>query len=172
MSVTDLIPRNWIWWRKEKTPAAAQTREDNLDPFLNFQREVNRLFDDFFRSVPARLPFSSGLGTGFLSLPLSGAIWPNVEIAETGHEIRVTAEIPGLSEKDVELLLEDDRLVIRGERSQHIEDKDRQFSERFLAASSVISRCRPASRRIRPRRASTMACWRSPCRKRRRLLTG
>ncbi|MFC3839421.1 Hsp20/alpha crystallin family protein [Paracoccus rhizosphaerae] len=132
MSVTDLIPRNWIWWRKENNPAPAQTREDNLDPFLNFQREVNHLFDDFFRSVPTRLPFSGGgFGTGFPSLPLSGAIWPKVEIAETSSEIRVSAEIPGLSERDVELLLEDERLVIRGERSQHVEDKDRQFSERF-----------------------------------------
>jgi HSP20 family protein len=43
----------------------------------------------------------------------------------------VSAEIPGMDEKDVEVLLNDGNLVIRGEMKSETEDKERQFSERF-----------------------------------------
>jgi len=54
-----------------------------------------------------------------------------VEMAETNKEIRVTAELPGLEETDVEVTLDDGVLVLRGEKRSESEDKDRQFSERF-----------------------------------------
>ena len=44
---------------------------------------------------------------------------------------KVTAEVPGLEEKDVEVLLEDGVLTLKGEKRSETEDKDRQFSERF-----------------------------------------
>lgn len=57
--------------------------------------------------------------------------WPRIEVNETDKEIVVSAEIPGLDEKDVELLISDGRLILRGEKKAEVEDKDRQFSERF-----------------------------------------
>jgi HSP20 family protein len=54
-----------------------------------------------------------------------------VEVAETDKDIRVTAELPGLEEKDVEVTLDDDVLTLRGEKRAESEDKERQFSERF-----------------------------------------
>lgn len=41
------------------------------------------------------------------------------------------AEVPGLEENDVEVLLEDGVLTLRGEKKSETEDKDRQFSERY-----------------------------------------
>jgi HSP20 family protein len=41
------------------------------------------------------------------------------------------AEVPGIEEKDVEVLLEDGVLTLKGEKRSGTEDKDRQFSERF-----------------------------------------
>jgi HSP20 family protein len=54
-----------------------------------------------------------------------------VEVSETDKEIRVTAELPGLEERDVEVLLNGDVLTLRGEKRSETEDQGRHFSERF-----------------------------------------
>src|SRR5690606_15298388 len=94
------------------------------DPFLSLHREVNRLFDDAFRSFGTGLP---SLG----SFPSFGGNWPSVEISDGEKEIKVTAEVPGLDEKDIEVLLDDGVLTLRGEKRSEAEDENRQFSERF-----------------------------------------
>ncbi|NPD14937.1 Hsp20/alpha crystallin family protein [Xinfangfangia sp. D13-10-4-6] len=139
MSVRDLIPQSWTrnlpWWRSRESQQPAQwrestpAREESGDPFVSFHREVDRLFDDFFRSFGIRLPSFSGNGAGWAT-PAWGATWPSVEIAETDTAIRVTAELPGLEEKDVEVLFEDGLLTLRGEKSSTTEDRERHFSER------------------------------------------
>jgi HSP20 family protein len=120
MNMKDLIP----WSRGEsKTPALYR----DGDPFMALHREVNRLFDDVFRGFDQ---FPMGR---FPSLASSRSNWgwPNVEVSDTDKEIRVTAELPGLEEKDVEVTLDDDVLTIRGEKRSESEDGPRQFSERF-----------------------------------------
>ena len=51
-------------------------------------------------------------------------------MSETENELRITAEVPGMGEKDVELLLDDGVLTIRGEKKSENEDKGRGYSER------------------------------------------
>lgn len=118
MNVKDLIP----WSRADdKSPALYR----DSDPFMALHREVNRLFDDMFRGFDQFGRFPS------LTAGRSGWGWPNVEVSETAKEIRVTAELPGLEEKDVEVTLDDEVLTLRGEKRSENEDKNRQFSERF-----------------------------------------
>lgn len=119
MSVRDLIP-----WGRSSNRAPTVFRDDDRNPFLSLHREVNRLFDDVFRSFDSRLP-------AFGSLSSFSAAWPNVEISETDKEIKVNAEVPGLEEKDIEVLLDDGVLTLKGEKRSETEDKDKQFSERF-----------------------------------------
>lgn len=64
------------------------------------------------------------------SLPAFNGGWPKVEISETAGDIKVTAEIPGVEEKDLEILLDDDVLTLRGEKRAESGAKERQFSER------------------------------------------
>ncbi len=137
MSVKDLVPQSWTcnlpWWRDRDTsfrdaPPPAQWRGEPRDPFATFHHEVNRLFDDFFRSFDTRLPVFSGTGGGLTGGP--GATWPSVEISETSSAIQVTAELPGLEEQDVEVLLEDGLLTLRGEKTSATQNHERQFSER------------------------------------------
>lgn len=120
MNVRELIP----WGRSNGNPAPVPYRDDERSPFLSLHREVNRLFDDVFRSFDSRVP-------AFGSFSTMSAAWPNVEISETEKEIKVTAEIPGLEEKDVELLIDDDVLTLRGEKRSETEDKEKHFSERY-----------------------------------------
>jgi HSP20 family protein len=91
MNMRDLIP-----WTKGESRTPTQYRD--VDPFTALHREVNRLFDDVSRSFD-----QCGLGR-FPSLAASsdGWGWPNVEISTTENEIQVTAELPGLEERDVE----------------------------------------------------------------------
>jgi HSP20 family protein len=57
--------------------------------------------------------------------------WPKIEVSETDKDVRVTAELPGLEEKDVHLELANGFLAIKGEKKAETEDKDRRFSERY-----------------------------------------
>jgi HSP20 family protein len=56
--------------------------------------------------------------------------WPSVEITDTDKEVRVSAELPGREDKDVELLMEDGVLTPGGEKRSKVEDRARQFTER------------------------------------------
>lgn len=119
MSVRDLIP----WGRNTGGMLPSVYRDEERNPFLSLHRDMNRLFDDVFRSLGSRLP-ASGTFSSF------SAGWPNVEVSETDTTIKVTAEIPGLEEKDVEVFLEDGVLTLRGEKRSETNDSERQFSER------------------------------------------
>ena len=115
MAMRDLIP-----WGRQESRSPALFHEEERSPFMSLRRDIDRLFDDFFRSPLA--------GTSF-GRAMSG--WPSLEVSETDKEVRITAEVPGMSEKDVELLLEDGVLTLRGEKKSETEDKDRGYSERF-----------------------------------------
>ncbi|MFL4991233.1 MAG: Hsp20/alpha crystallin family protein, partial [Microvirga sp.] len=96
---------------------------DEGDPFMTLHREMNRLFDDVFRSFDMA-PLGSLGDMGRM------AGWPHVEVAENDKDVRISAELPGLEEKDVEVLMGDGVLTIRGEKKSAIEDTERAFSER------------------------------------------
>lgn len=117
MAIRDLIP----WSRQvSRLPVRSETAHERDDhPLLALHRDVNRLFDNVFR----------GFGAPSLGFEHSLA-WPSLELAETDGEIRVIAELPGLDEKDVELVVDDGILTLRGEKRSEVEDKDRGYSER------------------------------------------
>lgn len=116
MSVRDLIP----WNRGTSAPVSQAPRTEPPHPLLTLHREVNRLFDDVF----------SGFGVGTTGLSARHFGWPSVEMAETDQGIRVSAELPGLSEADVEILIDDDVLTLRGEKRAEANDTERGYSER------------------------------------------
>jgi HSP20 family protein len=117
MNMRDLIP----WGRSEQTTPSRY--RDEGDPFMTLHREMNRLFDDIFRGF-GMAPFGSLSGAG------RTMGWPQVEVSETDKDVRISAELPGLEEKDVEVLMGDGVLTIRGEKKSEVEDKERAFSER------------------------------------------
>ncbi len=114
MNVRDLVP--WARGDRERSPA---TPSDSISPVVSLHREMNRLFDDVFRAFD-----DSRLWGG------RGA-WPSVDVEETDKEYRVTAELPGLEERDVEVLLQEGVLTLRGEKKLETEAQNRSYSERF-----------------------------------------
>ena len=118
MAVRDLIP-----WGRHRSPVPSTS--DEVNPFLTLHREMNRLFDDVFSR------FESGMPSVFGRMPGWSGSWPSLEVNASDKEVRVSAELPGIDEKDVEILIDDNVLTIRGEKKSETEDKDRQFSERY-----------------------------------------
>lgn len=117
MNIRDLIPRG----RNQQTTPSRY--HDEGDPFMTLHREMNRLFDDVFRGFDMA-PFGS-----FGSMSRMAG-WPHMEVVETDKDVRISAELPGLEDKDVEVLMGDRVLTIRGEKKSEIEGRERAFSER------------------------------------------
>jgi HSP20 family protein len=117
MSMRDLIP----WNRNSRVPVR---RGEEGSPFLTLHREMNRLFDEVFRELDLS-PFR------FDRMFDRSWSWPSIEVSENDKEVRVTAELPGLDEKDVEVQLSNGVLTIKGEKRTETEGNDRLFSERF-----------------------------------------
>jgi HSP20 family protein len=81
------------------------------DPFDLLHREINSLFDSF--SLSRWGDWSRQEAEGF-------------ELSETEDEIQVKAELPGMDEKDVDVLLDENTLIIRGEHKEKRESKKRK----------------------------------------------
>jgi HSP20 family protein len=114
MALREMTP-----WNNGSRNMAVQRGEAG-NPLLALHREMNRLFDDAFRSFDLG-PFGSPSLMG----------WPNVELDETDKEVKVIAELPGLDQKDVHVELANGLLTISGEKKSETEDKERLFSERY-----------------------------------------
>ena len=112
MAMRDLIP-----WGRQESHAPLLARDEERSPFLALRSEMDRLFDDFFRSP---VPRFGG----------AGLAWPSLEVSETDAEVRIAAELPGMNEKDVELIVENGVQTLRGEKKSEREDKERGWSER------------------------------------------
>jgi HSP20 family protein len=84
-------------------------------PFMSLQHEIDRLFEDFSRGFPTIA------GNG------ATALMPSMDVTETDKEIEITAELPGLEEKDVQINIADNILTIRGEKKAEKEQKDKNY---------------------------------------------
>ena len=99
-----------------------------------FGGDVQQMFDEFSRSMGA-WPFNRrALDWDPMRRmeKVAGVLVPEIDATETDNEMRVTAELPGMEEKDIEVQLSGDRLTIRGEKREDSEgnEKNRHVSER------------------------------------------
>jgi HSP20 family protein len=115
------------WRDKSHTPAP---REDYHDPLLSFRREVDRMFDDFFSGFSRR---AAGSSFGSWAAPT-----PSIDLKENDKEVVVTAELPGLEDKDFEVTVSGDLLTLKGEKKAEHEhrDGDAYYMERRFGSFS------------------------------------
>src|SRR5438045_894882 len=111
MPITDLIP----WNRNRNMPDARQA-----DPFVALRREMDRVFDSFFRGFDLPMTGNPGWSVG---------TWPHAGVSETDNEVKLVAELPGMEEKDVELNLNEGRPTLKGARQT--ETHRAGYSERW-----------------------------------------
>jgi HSP20 family protein len=108
-----------------KTEKASAPPLETWHPFDSLRREIDSLFDDFGSGRWPRLSRRSL----FDIVPFSGEAWaaPAVDFAETEKGYEVTAELPGMDEKNVEVKFADGVLTIKGERQEEKEEKKKDY---------------------------------------------
>jgi HSP20 family protein len=80
--------------------------------FTTLQREIDRLFDDFGRGFERVAPVAT----------------PKIDIGETDGEFEITAELPGMEEKDVNVHFADGVLTLSGEKTVEAERKEKAYA--------------------------------------------
>lgn len=89
--------------------------------FADLRREMDRLFDDFGRGW-FRDPTLPTFGTG---APTRAALAPAVDVVEKEGAWAITAELPGLDQKAVDVSIADDVLTLKGEKTESRDEDDR-----------------------------------------------
>lgn len=101
-------------------PSMFTRRNDGLGSLF---REIERTFDDFSR----RGPLAGFAGFG------DGATIPKIDVAEGKDAIEVAAELPGCSEKDIDVTLSEGVLTIRGEKKTERDETDKEKKNWHMA---------------------------------------
>ncbi|MBC8414511.1 MAG: Hsp20/alpha crystallin family protein [Nitrospira sp.] len=108
MSWRDLVP-----FRKK----SVSVRKESMHPFDRLHNEIDTVFDDFFRGFHPE-PFSGHYSRSFS---------PDIDVAETDKGLKVVAELPGMDEKDIDVLLSSDSLTITGEKRAERESSGKEY---------------------------------------------
>lgn len=91
-------------------------KREESDPFSLLRRRMDDMFEGFLHGFDLR-PFESRLG-GFS---------PNIDVVESDKEIRISAELPGMEEKDIEVSMHKDTITLKGEKKEEKEDKGKGY---------------------------------------------
>ncbi|MFW6346388.1 MAG: Hsp20/alpha crystallin family protein [Halomonas sp.] len=115
MNLQKFSPWNWFKSEANDAPAAGapveQPRRGELSPLMGMHQELDRWMDNVMRQFG--MPSLEG---GIGDMP--ALLRPQLDIAERDREYVITVEVPGVEEKDVKLTLDDQRLIIEGEKRQ------------------------------------------------------
>ena len=116
MEIKDLIP----WARHTQLSQSKDSPEEH--PITSLQREMNRVFESFWKGFDQFGPNDSSLGD----------LIARSDVVETDGAIEVSIELPGVDEEDIQVSISDDSLSIKGEkRIERQDDKKGYFvSER------------------------------------------
>ena len=85
------------------------------DPFTSLRKQMDEIFDAWMGGTPAVVGTSGNGGRSFA---------PQLDVSETDKEFKITADLPGLTEKDVEVKLAGNQLTLRGEKKSEHEEKE------------------------------------------------
>ncbi len=94
------------------------------DPLFSLHREMNRLFDDVMRGS------TSGAA---MTMQNGDIMLPQMDLSETDNEVRITTELPGVSESDIDVALDNDILTVRAQKK--FERKDDKENYHFIERS-------------------------------------
>ncbi len=96
-------------------PAAWRHSPDEENPFHALRKRIDTMFEDFDKGFPDR----------------SAALAVRSNVSETDSEICITAELPGLTDKDVEVSVAGDQIVIKGEKKSEKDEKTEEEGREF-----------------------------------------
>ena len=96
--------------------------DEKNDPFRAMQNEMSRVFGDFARGLPTSADFATS--------------FPAIDVRETDNGLEISAELPGVAEKDIDVSVSDRVLTIKGEKrtDKEIKEEDRYVTERSFGS--------------------------------------
>ena len=103
-------------WRSGRERGELASR-DVWDPFGSLRRDMERMLEGFSRDFGWAVPAA---GAGMAEMP-------RIDVSETAGEIKIEAELPGVEEKDLEVVVSDGRLTIKGEKKAEKEEKKKDY---------------------------------------------
>jgi len=106
---------NLIPWRNKSMESSRRSEPTTLP---SLRREIDDLFDQFLGE-----PFGGSLSRMFGGW--AGGL--RTDLAESDDEVVVSAELPGVDPKEVEINVTGDALIISGEKKEEHEDKHRNY---------------------------------------------
>jgi len=112
MTIRDLITRNRM---RKHLPE----RREQEHPIVTLQRQMNQLFDSLFHGGEAMRHEDIGIWRPEFS--------PQIDVKETETAIEITAELPGMDERDIDVSLDRDILILKGEKKEEKEEKDKNY---------------------------------------------
>jgi HSP20 family protein len=119
--------------KTETAPATQPTKPRDWQPFEVLRNQVDRLFHDFQTGFLQAPTYRSLLEMEpFWRRDLGFNVTPAIDIVEKEKAFEITAELPGLDAKNIDLQLSDNVLTIKGEKQEEKEEKtkDRYVTER------------------------------------------
>ncbi len=137
MDLAKLNPWNWFKHeendRQESQIPVTKKEANNLSvntgvsPLMQLHREIDQLFNDTFNAfgmlpTSTTLPLSNALTDNFAKL-----YRPQLDISGDDKEYKVELDVPGLSEADLSIEIKGDMLIIKGQKEEEHESKDKQF---------------------------------------------
>ncbi len=147
MNLQKLNPWNWFKHEepeKEDTLKVPVAREDYSSsqlagpPIQQLHREINQLFNEAFRNFGFSPSIRSPLWNQEMATPFSA----NLDIASDDKQYTITLEAPGLEQKDISIDLKERVLVIKGNKQEKSENRDKQFyriERRYGSFERVLS---------------------------------
>ena len=103
----------------QQSPAKRPTQAETFPMFQSFQRELNQLLDRF------RSPLVPSNEDAFSVF--ANPAFPAMDVTEANGSVEITAEIPGVKENDLDVSINGDVLVLRGEKSAEHEEKEADY---------------------------------------------
>ena len=104
-------------------------------PFESLRREIDRMFDDFGGGL-WRSPFRGSFFEPFRRAEVAFAALPAVDVIETDKAYEITAELPGIDEKNVDVKFANGVLTIKGEKQEEREEKKKGYHMRERSLGS------------------------------------
>lgn len=122
MQISDIIP----WVRDKEQPPVSDSERSNRS-LVSLQRDINHVFEDFWRNV------ENGWNGRDDMMSLSS---PSTDVTETDTSVDVSMELPGMTEKDIDISLSKNEMTIRGEKKiEHQEERKGVYmSERMFGS--------------------------------------
>jgi HSP20 family protein len=105
MTTRSLLPRLW---------------QEDQHPLKALRRDLDDLFESW--STDFKLPEIGWTRTDF---------WPRVNVSETEKELQLTADLPGVDEKNIDVTVSGDQLTIKGEKKSEIDEKKDEKGRSF-----------------------------------------